>query len=112
MVDREWVIYSGDRTDASGTIPLSSVMGLAVRLDWASWLGVTGLLLPVPDVVELQAGATLLGLPKLPIGVVKPSDLLSDGVYAVIVERMGEIYLVARAGDSGDEFPLIAGQHG
>ena len=110
LVDGCWVTYSGDRADTSGAIPLSAITGLAVRLDWAAWLGVRGLLLPVPDVMQLQAGVNLLGLPRLPVGAVKPSDLLSDAICAVMLERKGEFYLVARAGDPGDEFPLVVGQ--
>ena len=110
LVDGCWVTYSGDRADVVGAITLSAVTGLAIRLDWAAYLGVRGVLLPSPDVVQLQAGSNLLGLPRLPVGAVKPSDLLSDVICAVLLERKGKFYLVGRVGDPGDEFPLVVGQ--
>ena len=53
--------------------------------------------------VDLRPGVNLVGWSNLPFGVSRPSDLLSDVICAVIVTRRGELYLIGRAGDSGDE---------
>ena len=101
-IDGEWLLYSGEGEPA-GEIPLSAHLGLAVRLDWAAYLGVRGVPLPSAEAIDLYAGANLVGFPVLPADVRVPSDLLSDTICAVIVTRRGQFYLVGRAGDSGDE---------
>ena len=101
-IDGEWLLYSGDG-ELTGEIPLSAHLGLAVRLDWAAYLGVQGVPLPSAETIDLHAGANLVGFPTLPVDVRVPSDFLADTIIAVIVARRGEFYLVGRAGDSGDE---------
>ena len=119
-IDNEWLLYSGTndgvvprsvnpRQVGTGEIPLSAHLGLAVRLDWASWLGVRGVPLPNEGSIDLRPGVNLVGFADLPHGVRRPSDLLSDVVCAVVVTRRGELYLIGRAGDSGDA-PLERGQ--
>ena len=108
-LDGEWLLYSGVNDGIAGEIPLSAHLGLAVRLDWASWLGVSGVPLPNAGTIDLHPGVNLVGFPDLPLGVSRPSDLLSDVICAVVVTQRGELYLVGRAGDPGDE-PLERGQ--
>ena len=108
-LDGEWTLYSGSDGEPTGEIPLSAHLGLAVRLDWAAYLGVRGVPLPSAETIDLHAGANLVGFPELPADVHVPSDLLSDVICAVIVTRRGQFYLVGRAGDSGDE-ALESGQ--
>jgi hypothetical protein len=108
-LDSDWILYSGTGDEIAGEIPLSAHLGLAVRLDWATYLGVWGVPLPSAETIDLHPGVNLVGFPDLPRGVSRPSDLLSDTICAVIVTRRGELYLVGRAGDSGDE-PLEPGQ--
>ena len=102
-LDGEWTLYSGTDGELTGEIPLSAHLGLAVRLDWAAYLGVRGMPLPSAETIDLHAGANLVGFPTLPSDVRVPSDLLAEAICAVIVTRRGEFYLVGRAGDSGDE---------
>ena len=108
-LDGEWLLYSGVNDGIAGEIPLSAHLGLAVQLDWASWLGVSGVPLPNAGTIDLRPGVNLVGFPDLPPGVSRPSDLLSEVICAVMVTRRGELYLVGRVGDSGDE-PLERGQ--
>ena len=102
-LDGEWTLYSGAEGEPTGDIPLSAHLGLAVRLDWATYLGVRGVPLPSAETIDLHAGTNLVGFPELPANIRRPSDFLSDVICAVIVTRRGEFYLVGRAGDSGDE---------
>ncbi len=102
-LDGEWILYSGADGEVTGEIPLSAHLGLAVRLDWATYLGVRGVPLPSAETIDLHAGANLVGFPEIPTNFKRPSDFLSDAICAVIVTRRGEFYLVGRAGDSGDE---------
>ena len=108
-LDGEWTLYSGADGEVTGDIPLSAHLGLAVRLDWATYLGVRGVPLPSAETIDLHAGANLVGFPTFPAHIKRPSDFLSDKICAVIVTRRGEFYLVGRAGDDGDE-KLYAGQ--
>ena len=109
LQDGEWLLYSGTHDSVAGEIPLSANLGLVVRLDWASWLGVRGVPLPNEGTVDLRAGVNLVGFANLHPGVSHPSDLLNDIICAVIVTRRGELYLIGRVGDLGDE-PLARGQ--
>ena len=109
LIDQNWVLYNGIGDGVAGEIPLSANLGLVVRLDWASWLGLRGVPLPNEGSVDLRPGVNLVGFADLPFGVKRPSDLLSDVICAAIVTRRGELYLIGRAGDSGDE-PLERGQ--
>ena len=109
LIDQNWVLYNGIGDGVAGEIPLSANLGLVVRLDWASWLGVRGVPLPNEGSVDLRPGVNLVGFADLPPGVKRPSDLLSDVICAVVVTRRGALYLIGRAGDSGDE-PLERGQ--
>ena len=108
-IDNKWLLYSGTNDGIAGEIPLSAHLGLAVRLDWASWLGLRGVPLPNEGSIDLRPGVNLVGFPDLPHGVTRPSDLLSDVICAVIVTRRGEPYIIGRVGDPGDE-PLERGQ--
>ena len=108
-IDGEWTLYSGGAGESTGEIPLSAHLGLAVRLDWAAYLGVQGVPLPSAETIDLHAGANLVGFSVLPADVRVPSDLLSDVICAVIVTRRGEFYLIGRVGDSGDD-PLKSGE--
>ena len=102
-LDGEWTLYSGADGEPTGEIPLSAHLGLAVRLDWATYLGVRGVPLSSAETIDLHAGTNLVGFPEIPTNFKRPSDFLSDAICAVIVTRRGEFYLVGRAGDSGDE---------
>ena len=108
-IDDNWLRYNGVGDGVAGAIPLSANLGLVVRLDWASWLGVRGVPLPNAGSIDLRAGINLVGWSDLPVGVSRPSDLLSDVICAVVVTIRGELYLIGRAGDSGD-VPLQRGQ--
>ena len=102
-LDGEWTLYSGADGEPTGEIPLSAHLGLAVRLDWATYLGVRGVPLSSAETIDLHVGTNLVGFPEIPTNFKRPSDFLSDAICAVIVTRRGEFYLVGRAGDSGDE---------
>lgn len=108
-LDGEWLLYSGENSNPVGEIPLSAHNGLAIRLDWAIYLGVRGVGFENAETIDLHAGVNLVGFRELPFGVSRPSDFLSDIICVVIVTWRGEFYLVDRAGDSGDE-PLEPGQ--
>ena len=108
-LDGEWILYSGADGEPTGEIPLSAHLGLAVRLDWATYLGVRGVPLSSAETIDLHAGTNLVGFPEIPTNFKRPSDFLSEAICAVIVTRRGEFYLVGRAGDDGDE-KLYAGQ--
>ena len=102
-LDGEWTLYSGADGEVTGDIPLSAHLGLAVRLDWATYLGVRGVALSSAETIDLHAGTNLVGFPEIPTNFKRPSDFLSDIICAVIVTRRGGGYLVGSAGDSGDE---------
>ena len=110
FVDGQWLFYTGDRAQQAGEIPLRRHMGLVVRLDGASFLGVVrGTRLYNAERLVLQSGLNLLGFHELPIGIERPSDLLHSPLHAVVVTKEGEFMLVARPDDPGDE-PLGMGQ--
>ena len=108
-VDGAWLLYDGTDESVAGEVPLSVNLGMAVRLDWGTYLGVRGISLPNAEIVDLRPGVNLIGFSDSSANVRRPSDFLSDTVYAVVVTREGKFYLVGRAGDSGDEL-LESGQ--
>ena len=111
FVDGRWLLYTGDRAQQAGEIPLRRHMGLVIRLDGPSFLGVVrGTRLYNAEHVRFSSqGLNLLGFHGLPIGIERPSDLLRGPLHAVVVTKEGEFMLVARLDDPGDE-PLGMGQ--
>ena len=74
----------------------------AIYLDAPMTLTLVGFAVP-PD-LALQRGMNLIGIPRQSNDLQKVSDLLTlfPDVYAILVAIDGKLYLVGRAGDSGD----------
>ena len=106
-LDSESLLYAGE--GETGDIPLSPHMGLAIRLDWSTWLGVRGVRQENSPQIELDAGLNFIGFPRVTEDYRRPSDFLSDTICAVIVTQKGKFHLVGRTGDSGDDL-LVDGQ--
>ena len=108
-IDGCWLVYRGEGD--VGTIPLSPGMGVVVyQVSNGTLAGLTGCPVISQVQVELNAGLNLIGFPIVPDTVERPSDLLVPNIIcAVIVSVEGNLKIVGRAGDPGDE-PLIDGQ--
>ena len=108
-IDGCWLVYRGEGD--VGTIPLSLGMGVLVyQVSNGTLAGLTGCPVISQAQVELNAGLNLIGFPIVPDTVERPSDLLVPNIIcAVIVSVEGNLKIVGRAGDPGDE-PLIDGQ--
>ena len=107
LIDNCWILYAGE--GETGDIPLSPHMGLAIRLDWSTWLGVRGVRQENSSQIELYAGLNFIGFPQVSESYQRPSDFLSETIIAVLLTQKGKLYLVGRAGDSGDDL-LTDGQ--
>ena len=83
--------------------------GVVVYMDAPVTVTLVGL--PLPTVFSLQRGLNFVGIPRQSAGLQKGSDFLTfyPKVRAVLVAVEGELYLVGRAGDSGD-VPIAGGQ--
>ena len=108
LIDGQWLGYRGE--GSVGEIPLAPHIGIIVHQPRISHFLITsGCPVTNQDSIELNTGMNLIGFPQVPARFERPSDFLSDAVCAVLVERNGELYIIGRAGDTGDE-PLRAGQ--
>lgn len=106
-INGKWMLYAGGDS-VTGDIRLSPHLGLVIGLDYAAYLGVFGVR-QVSGEVDIVQGINFVGLPNIPAAYKKPSDFLTDNVYAVITENEGDFYLIGRVGDDGDEL-LVEGQ--
>ena len=88
--------YQGE--GETGMIPLTANMGVAVYVERAFSVTIFGFRAPVTE-LDLMLGGNLVGVPS---GVERPSDFLGEAI-AVLREIDGNLYLIGRAGDSGDE---------
>ena len=107
LVDGCWVSYSGGPDERSGDIPIDPYRGFVFYVKDKSLtngfvLAYSGIPYERKAMLDIPIGNTLLGLSQIPVGVVKPSDLLELGAVVVLVEVDRELYLVGRAGDPGD----------
>ena len=105
-IDEGWYFYNGH--GPIGEIPITPNLGVAVKLDWAHYLGMRGMAVAGGE-MDLHIGANLVGLPEIPSAYKRPSDFLNDSICLVIVEKQGTFYAVGKAGDNGDDL-LSAGQ--
>ena len=102
-LDGCWLAYNGGEGQIAGNVPLTPYTGLAVQLDYSSLLGMHGIPFPKEQTITLQPGGNFVGFPNLPIDIERPSDLIALGAEAVIVIVKGELKIVGRLGDDGDE---------
>ena len=107
VVDSEWLVYRG--SGDVGTLPLSAIGAILVYQANSTLAGLQGCPVTSPAQIELKGGWNLIGFPKVPDLIERPSDLLSDIVCVVIVTQEGQFKKVFRAGDPGDA-PLVNGQ--
>ena len=87
----------GDSEQALGTN-----QGVVVYMDAPLTVNMVGS--PLPGTFSIERGLTFVGLPRQSTGLQKVSDFLTfyPKVCVVLVTVEGELYLVGRAGDSGD----------
>ena len=92
-----WIEVFGDSEQALGTN-----QGVVVYMDAPLTVNLVGS--PLPGTFSLERGLTFVGLPRQSAGLQKVSDFLTfyPEVCVVLVTVEGELYLVGRAGDSGD----------
>ena len=92
-----WMEVFGDSTQGLGT-----TQGVAVYMDAPKTVNLVGT--PLPTSFTLERGMNFVGLPRQSADLRKVSDFLAfyPKVCAVLVAVDGELYLVGRAGDSGD----------
>ena len=92
-----WMEVFGDSTQGLGT-----TQGVAVYMDAPKTVNLVGT--PLPTTFTLERGMNFVGLPRQSANLRKVSDFLAfyPKVCAVLVAVDGELYLVGRAGDSGD----------
>ena len=92
-----WMEVFGDSTQGLGT-----TQGVAVYMDAPKTVNLVGT--PLPTSFSLERGMNFVGLPRQSANLRKVSDFLAfyPKVCAVLVAVDGELYLVGRAGDSGD----------
>ena len=102
-LDGCWLAYNGGEGQIAGPMPLTPYTGLAVKLEAPSLLEMHGIPFPKEQTITLQPGGNFVGFPNLPIGIERPSDLIALGAEAVIVIVKGELKIVGRSGDDGDE---------
>ena len=98
-------IYDGDRwigifSDSEQT--LGTNQGVAVYMNAPLTVSLVGL--PLSPTFSLQRGLTFAGIPRQSSDLSKVSDFLTfyPKVCVVFLTSEGELYLVGRAGDSGD----------
>ena len=108
VVDAYWLVYRG--SGDVGDIPLRPGIGILVYQETNGTVaGLMGCPVESQAQIELQAGLNLIGFPVVPDTIERPSDLLSDSVYGVIVTQTGQFKMVSRVGDDGDE-TIVNGQ--
>ena len=92
-----WLEVFGDSTQGLGTN-----QGVVVYMDAPLTVNLVGS--PLPGTFSIERGLTFVGLPRQSAGLQKVSDFLTfyPEVCVVLVTVEGELYLVGRAGDSGD----------
>ena len=92
-----WMEVFGDSTQGLGT-----TQGVAVYMDAPKTVNLVGS--PLPTSFSLERGLNFVGIPRQSPDLQKVSDFLTfyPDVCAVLVAVDGELYLVGRAGDSGD----------
>ena len=92
-----WMEVFGDSTQG-----LAPTQGVAVYMDAPKTVNLVGT--PLPTSFTLERGMNFVGLPRQSAALRKVSDFLTfyPDVCAVLVAVDGELYLVGRAGDSGD----------
>ena len=92
-----WMEVFGDSTQGLGT-----TQGVAVYMDAPKTVNLVGT--PLPTSFTLERGMNFVGLPRQSAALRKVSDFLTfySDVCAVLVAVDEELYLVGRAGDSGD----------
>ena len=92
-----WMEVFGDSTQGLGT-----TQGVAVYMDAPKTVNLVGS--PLPTSFSLEHGLNFVGIPRQSSDLQKVSDFLAfyPKVCAVLVAVDGELYLVGRAGDSGD----------
>ena len=112
VVDSTWLVYRG--SGDVGDLPIGALYGIIVHQSTNPTLAsLTGCPVEMPAQIQLKAGLNLIGFPKVPASIQRPSDLLSAAVYAVIVvqedqfkegvAQQEQFKGVFRAGDPGDE---------
>ena len=92
-----WIEVFGDSEQALGTN-----QGVVVYMDAPLTVNLVGS--PLPGTFSIERGLTFVGIPRQSTGLQKVSDFLTfyPKVCVVLVTVEGELYLVGRAGDSGD----------
>ena len=92
-----WMEVFGDSTQGLGT-----TQGVVVYMDAPKTVNLVGS--PLPTSFSLERGMNFVGLPRQSADLQKVSDFLAfyPDVCAVLIASEGELYLVGRAGDSGD----------
>ena len=92
-----WMEVFGDSTQG-----LAPTQGVAVYMDAPKTVNLVGS--PLPTSFTLERGMNFVGLPRQSAALRKVSDFLTfyPDVCAVLVAVDGKLYLVGRAGDSGD----------
>ena len=91
-----WLVYQGE--GETGMIPLTPNMGVAVYAEQAFSVTIFGSRVKASE-LDLMPGGNFVNVPsdyKL------PSDFLGEAI-AVLRELEGKLYLIGRAGDSGNE---------
>ena len=83
--------------------------GVFVHLDSDLTVEVRGVRSENASRISIEAGINLIGFPTIPASITRPSDLLSDTIYSVIVAQDGGLKSVSRSGDPGDDL-LTDGQ--
>ena len=107
-IDGCFLIYRGEGD--IGTIPLTPNMGILVNQGRNGTLaGLRGCPVASQPQIELRQGWNLIGFPTAPETFERPSDLLNGSIASVIVSVEGELKLITRADDPGDE-PFVNGQ--
>ena len=101
---QSWVNYFGDR-DADRV--LRSYEGVIAFMNSAMTLQLAGE--PLDSSVYIHSGTSFIGIPRKPSPSYSVSNLLLSvpAIFAIIVEDNGQLKMVARAGDEGDD--AIAG---
>ena len=98
-------IYDGDRwieVFSDSEQVLSTNQGVAVYMNAPLTVSLVGL--PLSTTFSLQRGLTFVGIPRQSSDLPKVSDFLTfyPKICVVFLASKGELYLVGRAGDSGD----------
>ena len=92
-----WIEVFGDSTQGLGLN-----QGVVVYMNAPLTVNLVGS--PLPGTFSIQRGLTFVGIPRQSMGLQKISDFMTfyPKVCAVLLASEGTLYLVGRAGDSGD----------